>query len=124
MDNMANKYGKGIVCAETDWPTKCSKASANIPSSLSSVIPFSAAGQVMWVTQLADIVKAVPNGLGMGVMYWEPGWIDNQVFSSLHICVMLIIAYVLCANEALRRHWVVLVSRVCSSRGPGVMERL
>lgn len=79
MNNMAAKYKKGIVCSETDWPTKCTKASANIPSSLSSAIPFSAAGQVMWVKQLAAIVKAVPNGLGKGIMYWEPAWINNQV---------------------------------------------
>lgn len=79
MNNMAAKYKKGIVCAETDWPTECSKASANIPKSLTDSIPFSAAGQVTWVKQLAAVVKGVPGGLGMGVMYWEPGWIDNQV---------------------------------------------
>jgi arabinogalactan endo-1,4-beta-galactosidase len=82
MNNMAKKYGKPIVVAETDWPTKCSKASENIPVSLRS-IPFTAAGQVEWVKKVADVVKAVPGGLGQGVMYWEPGWIDNAVSSIL-----------------------------------------
>jgi arabinogalactan endo-1,4-beta-galactosidase len=75
---MAKKYGKGIVVAETDWPTKCSKASANIPKSLLS-IPFSAEGQTLWVKKVADVVKGIEGGLGWGIMYWEPGWIDNTV---------------------------------------------
>lgn len=28
---------------------------------------------------IANIVNAIPNGLGVGIMYWEPGWIDNAV---------------------------------------------
>jgi arabinogalactan endo-1,4-beta-galactosidase len=78
VNNMAKKYGKPIVVAETDWPTKCSKASEHIPASLRS-IPFTAQGQIDWVKKVADVVKAVPGGLGQGVMYWEPGWIDNAV---------------------------------------------
>lgn len=62
---------------ETDWPVKCTSTS-NIPSSLRS-IPFSAAGQVTWMKSVATIVNAIPNGLGAGIMYWEPGWIDNAV---------------------------------------------
>jgi arabinogalactan endo-1,4-beta-galactosidase len=75
---MARKYNKPIVVAETDWPTKCSKASENIPQSLRS-IPFTAQGQLEWVKKVADVVKAVPGGMGQGLMYWEPGWIDNAV---------------------------------------------
>ncbi|KAE9961755.1 hypothetical protein BLS_001422 [Venturia inaequalis] len=82
MHNMAAKYKKGIVCAETDWPTVCSKAGDNIPPSLTSKFPFSAEGQVMWVKKLAAIVKGVPGNLGMGVMYWEPAWIDNASLGS------------------------------------------
>lgn len=62
---------------ETDWPVKCTSTS-NIPSSLRS-IPFSTAGQVTWMKSVATIVNAIPNGLGAGIMYWEPGWIDNAV---------------------------------------------
>lgn len=62
---------------ETDWPVKCTSTS-NIPTSLRS-IPFSAAGQVTWMKSIASIVNSIPNGLGVGIMYWEPGWIDNAV---------------------------------------------
>jgi arabinogalactan endo-1,4-beta-galactosidase len=72
LNRTARKYGKGVVVAETDWPTKCSKASENIPASLRS-IPFTPEGQIQWVKKIADIVKAVPNSLGQGMMYWEPG---------------------------------------------------
>lgn len=81
LDNMAKTYKKPIVIAETDWPIKCSKAAGNIPTSLMS-IPFSGNGQVLWIKKIADIVKAVPNGLGQGIMYWEPGWIDNANLGS------------------------------------------
>ncbi|KAF2428692.1 glycoside hydrolase family 53 protein [Tothia fuscella] len=81
INNMAKKYGKPVVVAETDWPTKCSKAIENIPQSLRS-IPFTAQGQVEWMRKVADIVKGVPGGLGQGVMYWEPGWIDNASLGS------------------------------------------
>ncbi|KAF2401254.1 glycosyl hydrolase 53 [Trichodelitschia bisporula] len=81
MTNMAKKYGKIIVVTETDWPTKCSQAGSNIPPSLRS-IPFTPAGQVTWMQKVAEVVKAVPNGLGQGIMYWEPGWIDNASLGS------------------------------------------
>lgn len=114
MNNLAVKYKKGIVCAETDWPTQCTKASANIPSSLTSSIPFSAAGQVTWVKKLAAIVKAVPNGLGMGVMYWEPAWINNQVSFYLRLLNDIVLTFCPC------RHWAALASRACSFLEHGV----
>ncbi len=62
---------------ETDWPEACSDTSV-FPSSLLS-IPFSTSGQVTWVKDVANILDALPNGAGYGLMYWEPGWIDNAV---------------------------------------------
>lgn len=34
---------------------------------------------------IANIVNAIPNGLGVGIMYWEPGWIDNAVRIYIYI---------------------------------------
>ncbi|TID21569.1 arabinogalactan endo-1-4-beta-galactosidase protein [Venturia nashicola] len=82
MYNMAAKYKKAIVCTETDWPTKCTKASDNIPPSLTEAFPFSAAGQKAWMKALAAIVKGIPGGLGKGVMYWEPAWVNNPSLGS------------------------------------------
>jgi arabinogalactan endo-1,4-beta-galactosidase len=81
VNNMASNYAKQIVVVETDWPIKCSAAAQNIPSSLLT-IPFTADGQVTWVTKVAQVLAAVPGGLGAGLMYWEPGWIDNQSLGS------------------------------------------
>lgn len=88
---MANKYGKPIVVAETDWPVQwCvttialqfvrssnDKDSTNtteypFPSDTKD-IPFTVSGQTEWVHDILDIVKAIPHGLGQGLFYWEPG---------------------------------------------------
>ncbi|QDS74448.1 hypothetical protein FKW77_006400 [Venturia effusa] len=82
LNNMAAKYKKGIVCSETDWPIQCTNASENIPYSLYGTIPFTPAGQVMWMQKLAAIVKALPGKLGKGVMYWEGGWVNNPSLGS------------------------------------------
>ncbi|KAF1812400.1 glycosyl hydrolase 53 [Eremomyces bilateralis CBS 781.70] len=81
LNNMANKYGKTIVVSETDWPIKCSQGASRIPPSLRS-IPFSADGQVQWMKKVAQVLEGVPRGLGKGLMYWEPGWIDNWSLGS------------------------------------------
>ncbi|RPA81941.1 glycosyl hydrolase 53 [Ascobolus immersus RN42] len=82
VNNMANRYGKQIVVVETGWPTQCSKASSNIPSSLTNQFQFTPAGQQQWVQRLAQIMNSVPNGRGAGIMYWEPGWVSNTVLGS------------------------------------------
>lgn len=80
--NMANRYGKQVVVAETDWPTQCSAAPSNIPASLRNSIPFNAQGQITWVQRIAEILNSIPNGRGAGIMYWEPGWVSNTVLGS------------------------------------------
>ncbi|KAI5777093.1 arabinogalactan endo-1,4-beta-galactosidase gala [Geopyxis carbonaria] len=80
VNGMAAQYGKRIVVQETDWPAVCSDP-AQIPASLRG-IGFSVAGQVAWMKKVADVVKAIPGGLGVGVCYWEPAWISNQGLGS------------------------------------------
>ena len=76
--NMASRYGKQIVVAETDWPASCPSAPA-FPSDAKS-IPFSAAGQTTWMKDVAAIVAGT-NG-GVGLFYWEPAWIGNAGLGS------------------------------------------
>ena len=76
---MASTWGKGIVVAETDWPTSCPSPKYAFPSDASS-IPFSAAGQTTWIKDVASIVAGVKNGLGL--FYWEPAWIHNANLGS------------------------------------------
>ncbi|ROW01708.1 hypothetical protein VSDG_02100 [Cytospora chrysosperma] len=79
LTNMASTWGKGIIVAETNWPTSCSSPAYTFPSDTKS-IPFSAAGQSTWLKQVASIVAGVKNGLG--VFYWEPAWLDNAALGS------------------------------------------
>jgi arabinogalactan endo-1,4-beta-galactosidase len=33
-------------------------------------------GQVEWARDLVGVVKGLPGGLGQGVNYWEPAWLN------------------------------------------------
>lgn len=79
LTNMASKWGKGLIVAETNWPTSCSSPAYTFPSDTTS-IPFSADGQSTWLKDVAAIVEAVDNGLGL--FYWEPAWLDNAALGS------------------------------------------
>lgn len=62
LTNAAVRYGKTIVVAETAFPWS---NSTNIVG-----IPASPQGQVEFVVELASIVKAVPGGNGIGIVWW------------------------------------------------------
>lgn len=76
---MANKWGKELVVAETNWPTSCPSPAYDFPSDLKS-IPFSVAGQSAFMQKVTAIVAGVNNG--KGIFYWEPAWVDNQGLGS------------------------------------------
>lgn len=77
--NMASKWGKTLIVAETDWPISCPSPAYQFPSDASS-IPFSAAGQTTWMQNVAKVVASVSGGAGL--FYWEPAWIDNANLGS------------------------------------------
>lgn len=76
---MANKWGKEIIVAETNWPTSCPSPQYQFPADVRS-IPFSADGQTQFFRRVAEIVSGVRNGNGLFV--WEPAWMDNQALGS------------------------------------------
>ena len=80
LNTIAKKYNKPIHVVETDWPNKCSGAGA--PKLSESNVPVSAKGQIQWVHKVIDIVKQIPGGLGQGVNYWEPAWLNNTSLGS------------------------------------------
>ncbi|KAL1844485.1 hypothetical protein VTK73DRAFT_2439 [Phialemonium thermophilum] len=81
LNNMATRWGKDIIVAETNWPQSCSRASS-FPSDLRN-IPFSAAGQVDFLKKVAAVLEGLPaNVNGTGLFYWEPAWIDNAGLGS------------------------------------------
>ncbi|KAI8810171.1 arabinogalactan endo-1,4-beta-galactosidase gala [Cladochytrium replicatum] len=76
---MSTRYGKKLMVVETNWPYSCPSPSTTFPSDVSS-ISFSDPGQSTWMRSVATTVRSV-NG-GIGVMYWEPGWIGNAGLGS------------------------------------------
>lgn len=62
LTNAAVRYGKPVVIAETAFPWS---NSTNIVG-----IPATPEGQVEFVVELANIVKAVPGGNGIGIVWW------------------------------------------------------
>lgn len=80
LNTLAKKYSKPLHVVETDWPDICNGTGAPALSELS--IPVSVAGQTEWVQDIIDVVKQVPGGLGQGVNYWEPAWLNNTGLGS------------------------------------------
>jgi arabinogalactan endo-1,4-beta-galactosidase len=62
LSNAAVRYGKPIMIAETAFPWG---SSTNIYG-----IPATPNGQVQFVTQLASIIKTLPNSNGAGIIWW------------------------------------------------------
>ena len=81
---LAAQYGKPMHVVETDWPDACPLINETLEGGGLSdpAIPVSAAGQTEWVDDIADVVQAVPGGLGVGVWYWEPAWLNNTGLGS------------------------------------------
>ena len=79
LNNMANAWGKELAVVELNWPTSCPSPKYAFPSDIKS-IPFSAAGQATFVTNVANVVSSVSRGVGL--FYWEPAWIHNANLGS------------------------------------------
>jgi arabinogalactan endo-1,4-beta-galactosidase len=79
LDDMASRYGKPVFVAETAYAFTLDNDDAlenNIATSsqLVSGYPATPAGQAANLRDIMNVVEAVPNGLGLGVFYWEPTW--------------------------------------------------
>lgn len=64
------------MVVETDWPAVCSG------TALSQSIAVSAAGQSTWVAGIRTVLQALSGGHGIGIVYWEPGWVGNAGLGS------------------------------------------
>jgi len=73
---MVTKYGKNVMVVETDWPESCTGVA------LSEPVPISAAGQQQWVADIKNVLTAISGGHGLGIVYWEPGWVGNAGLGS------------------------------------------
>ncbi|KAH8675413.1 family 53 glycosyl hydrolase [Xylariales sp. PMI_506] len=79
---LTGKYNKPVQVVETDYPAICDGEYAPIPDSSEPEIPYNVEGQIEWMANVTEIVKGVPNGLGHGVWYWEPAWLNNTSLGS------------------------------------------
>ena len=62
LNNAAQRYGKPIIIAETDFPWIYSTNIYGIPATTN--------GQVQFVVALAQAVRSVQNNLGAGIFWW------------------------------------------------------
>ncbi|KAH7878624.1 endogalactanase [Lentinula edodes] len=75
LDNLVATYGKDVMVVETDWPSSGSCSGVT----LSEDFAISTSGQESWVSGITEILAGLSDGHGLGVVYWEPGWIGNDV---------------------------------------------
>ncbi|MFK4688057.1 glycoside hydrolase family 53 protein [Streptomyces pristinaespiralis] len=79
LDDVSTRYAKPVMVVETAYPFRLDSKDSHeniidLPGELVSGYPASPAGQAAWVRDVMNVVEAVPNGRGMGVVYWEPAW--------------------------------------------------
>lgn len=78
LNDVAARYAKPVYVVETAYPFTASDSDgfANIVSSSTPVsgYPASTTGQSNMLKAIANVVKAVPNGRGAGVFWWEATW--------------------------------------------------
>lgn len=79
---LAGEYGKPVHVAETDYPAICNGQYNPIPESSEPEIPYNVDGQIEWMREVVSVVREVPGGLGRGVWYWEPAWLNNTSLGS------------------------------------------
>ena len=67
MNQLARDYGLPVMIVETAWP----RAGTPDPVPGAPQFPFTPAGQAAYYRALIEAVKAVPDGLGVGVLPWD-----------------------------------------------------
>jgi arabinogalactan endo-1,4-beta-galactosidase len=79
MADLAARYGKDMIVVETSYAYTPANEDhmPNIagPDQQVSGYPISVEGQASWLRDIMNVVSSVPDGLGKGVLYWEPAWL-------------------------------------------------
>lgn len=79
LDDAAARYGKPVLVAETAYAHTLADADGlenNVATAdqLVTGYPATPAGQAANLRDVMNVVEAVPNGRGLGAVYWEPAW--------------------------------------------------
>ena len=80
LDDVAARYDKDAVVVETAYPFTLADEDgwANLIGTEARLVPgyaATSAGQAAHVRDVLSIVRAVPNGRGLGALYWYATWI-------------------------------------------------
>jgi arabinogalactan endo-1,4-beta-galactosidase len=79
LNDLAARYGRPVLVAETAYGFTLDADDAE-PNIFNAALqqaggyPATSQGQADALRAVFDVVKAVPNGRGLGVFYWEPTW--------------------------------------------------
>jgi len=73
----SSPFIKDVMVVETNWPVVCPDVNLSNKS-----IPISAAGQLKWVAGIKNVIEGLSGGHGLGILYWEPGWVGNAGLGS------------------------------------------
>lgn len=88
MNDLATRYGKEIIIAETAYPWTTqyeNDGMGNIVGSGTTLLqgyPATVKGQKDYLINLVKLIKQTPNGKGVGFFYWEPSYISVQPLGS------------------------------------------
>ena len=79
LHDLAVRYQKDVVIAETAYPFTLAEAdeqrnAVHSADQLTSGYPATEEGQTANLRDVMAVVRAVPDGRGLGVFYWEPTW--------------------------------------------------
>jgi arabinogalactan endo-1,4-beta-galactosidase len=77
LDDIARRYDRDIVVVETAYaftPDDQDDCENVIRSQESPGYPFTPEGQARLLADVMTLVRAVPNGRGLGVMWWDATW--------------------------------------------------
>ncbi|HWQ84982.1 MAG TPA: arabinogalactan endo-1,4-beta-galactosidase, partial [Anaerolineales bacterium] len=79
LNDISARYDKDVVVVETAYPFTLADADGweniiDLESELTNGYPATPAGQAAMLRDVMAIVRAVPDGRGLGVFYWDATW--------------------------------------------------
>jgi arabinogalactan endo-1,4-beta-galactosidase len=79
LDDVTARYSKDVIVVETAYPFTLDAGdstgnSIGLQDQLIPGYPATPAGQAANFRDIMSIVRAVPNGHGLGVFYWDATW--------------------------------------------------
>ena len=83
LEDISQRYDKDVLVVETAYgfTTESPPGSSNIFTSELAAkggYPATVDGQYQFLTDLIDTVRGIPDGRGLGIVYWEPAWLPVQ----------------------------------------------